>query len=171
MTLFRTSCILSFMICLLAGCSSKVEDPKIVAQRSKFMLNEEPSGAIAVAEAREVVKVDEKEIVLVGRVGAGQHTPWDDGKAAFYIRDAAAVIEDHGHEEGHDHENCPFCKKALIDSMAVVKFLDPEGEVIAIDARSLFGIEKDQLVVVRGQGEVDALGNLVVSANGIYIRQ
>ena len=43
--------------------------------------------------------------------------------------------------------------------------------ILPIDARQLLGVEKDQVVVVRGKGHVDKLGVLVISADGIHVRR
>ena len=170
--------LIAFLLALsLMGCgtSHAVEDPQVLAKRKKYILSDEPQGAVTVADAKEAVK-KASQIVLVGRIGAGEHTPWDDGKASFLISDAAAIIDAHGHRHrgnGHDHENCPFCNrdKALNDSLAIVQFTDDNGDVLSIDARKLLGVEADQLVVVRGTGKVDGLGHLIVSADGIYVRR
>jgi len=53
--------------------------------------------------------------------------------------------------------------------LAFVEFLDEREEKLHIDARELFGVEKDQLVVVRGRPSVDNYGYLIVTADGIYL--
>jgi hypothetical protein len=116
----------------------------------------------------------EQPLVLVGRVGAGADQTWDPGKAAFVVMDPAAEIPTHEHGSGHDHDNCPFCQaeqKARTDSTALVKVIDESGAVLAVDARKLFSLVEGQLVVVRGTGSIDGLGNLVVAAQGIYPRR
>ena len=87
---------------------------------------------------------------------------------------ASAEVEDHGHahDPGHD---CPFCAAAAdSDVVAVVRFKDKAGKVIAIDAKQLFNLVGDETVVVRGKAEL--LGNatdrlLVVEADGLYVRR
>jgi hypothetical protein len=78
----------------------------------------------------------------------------------------------HGHQ-GHDHEDCPFCDhaKSQTDSRAIVQFVDERGERLPIDARKLLGVKKDQVVVVRGSGKIDDVMGLIISANGIYVRE
>ena len=83
-----------------------------------------------------------------------------------------------GHEhaahgaDGHDHSNCPFCSrgKDSTNSLAVVEFVDEQGQRLPIDARKLLGVKENQLVVVRGRPKIDEFGGLVVSADGIYLR-
>ena len=45
------------------------------------------------------------------------------------------------------------------------------GAVVEIDARKLLPIEEEQLIVVEGTAQLDDLGNLVVSAKGVYVRR
>ena len=125
----------------------------------------------------EIPEPENSEIVLIGRIEGGETGAWNEGSAAFFLSDAAATIEldeeDHAHEPGHDHENCPFCnrEKSLAESRAIVQFLGDDGKVLPIDARELLSVEEGQLVIVQGQGKVDDLGTLIVAASGIYVRR
>ena len=124
------------------------------------------------AMAREGL-VGEKEIVVLGTIG-GVADPWEKGRAAFMIADpSTASVED---EDAHvcTDESCPFCAKNKTpesEMLALVRFVDERGQVIAVDARELFGLRADDLVVVRGRARVDELGYLVVVADGLYIRR
>lgn len=117
------------------------------------------------------------------------HDAGDDHDAG-HDHDAASVDEDeadehahgdvghegHGHvahgARGHDSSNCPFCsrEKDSKNLLAVIEFLDEEGKRLSIDARKLLGVKEDQLVIVRGRGKIDSLGYLVISADGICLR-
>jgi hypothetical protein len=162
---------------LLAGCQ-QAEDPQVLQQRTRYLLNEEPKGALGVTEAhaRLATQPDggEQPLVLVGRIGAGDDQTWEPGKAAFVVVDPAAEIPSHDHGDGHSHDNCPFCQaeqKARANSIALIKILDASGNVVPVDARKLFSLVEGQLVVVSGTASIDALGNLVVAAQGVYPRQ
>ena len=48
--------------------------------------------------------------------------------------------------------------------------VDPSGAIPAVDARQLLGLSDRQTIVVRGEGQVDKLGTVVVRASGIYVR-
>ncbi len=129
-----------------------------------------------------------KQVVVVGKIG-GVSEPWDEGRAAFMIADPSDTAQhdaehshDHGHaHDGHDHDghdhgaahSCPFCERAKegTRSLAIVQFVDQQGEILPIDARQLFDLEEGQTVVVRGPATIDALGNLVISAEGLYPRK
>lgn len=212
------------------GCNSSTTSPSpaVQAHRVKYVLGSAPGEPIPVVHAREDAAVKPIEVVLAGVIDAGEHEPWDEGRAAFIIKDVVphdhehehasdgdhahddgdahgATVEhsheagdEHAHAEGeelahdehahgdhghahaahdhadHDHENCPFCDRAHSDleRMAIVQFLGDDGKVIETDARELFGLKKNQKVVVRGKAEVDdLLGTLVVSATGIYVEE
>ena len=73
----------------------------------------------------------------------------------------------------HDAENCPFCrakKKKLLASTALVQVVDAQGSVPAVDARKLLGLEEGQIIVLRGEAQIDGLGNLAVRAARVYVR-
>jgi hypothetical protein len=53
----------------------------------------------------------------------------------------------------------------------MVKFLDAQGKVMAVDARELLGVNEQQSVVVRGVAGRDKSGNVSVAADGIYVRR
>jgi hypothetical protein len=105
---------------------------------------------------------------LVGTIGAGDDDPFEKNQAAFFLSE----LPDHDHA-GHDAANCPFCKhRAAETPRVIVQFVDDAGQVLPIDSRQLLGVEKGQVVVVRGQGQLnDTLDLLVVTASGIHIRR
>jgi len=162
---------LAMSLVAVAGCiQPKVEDPAILAQRSKLVLDAEPQGAVSITDARKSLK-DEREIVLIGKVGAGDSTPFEQGKTAFLISDGGTQAEGHDHNApGHDAENCPFCKRRKKLSMAMVQFVDGEGHVLPIDARELLGVKENQVVVVKGLAKLNDLDVMVVTADGIHLR-
>jgi hypothetical protein len=130
-------------------------------------------------------QVPPEMVVVVGRIGgipnpwkqARPDYPWLTGQAEFVIADAAAAaeIEDHGHAHDDPDHECPFCAAAADSNVvAVVRFKDKSGKVIAIDAKELFDLKGDETVVVRGKPEIlgDAKdGVLLVEADGLYVRR
>jgi hypothetical protein len=154
------------------GCQ-RAEDPAVLAQRQKYVLPSRPQEAVDVTDARRAVEAEPGPLVLVARVGAIVDATWEPGKAAFVVRDVNTPGgARHDFDPGHD--NCPFCQAKRESSnhlTALVRFVDDSGEVVAIDARELLAIREDQLIVVRGAGQIDDLGNLVVMADGIYVQR
>lgn len=165
--------VLTFVLLLNGlGCGSASgdADPATVAHRTRFLLTSEPAGALSIAEAETKLE-SSPEVVLIGQIGAGDHEPWEPGKASFVVSELPGG--GHGDAPGHDAANCPFCKKrgATKTTLAIVQFLDERGDVLPIDARKLFSLKPGQVVVVQGQAAVNDLKMLVVSAKGIAIRR
>ena len=151
------------------GCGG-AEDRHIATLRKKLLLGEEPVTATSIAEAKKNI-ADQPEVVLVGRIGAGDDDPFVNGKAAFVVSDIPA--HGHTHGAGQTADDCPFCKhRAAQAAWAAVQFVDEQGQVVPVDARTLFGLDKGSVVVVRGRGQVTGeLSLFSVTANGIHIRK
>jgi hypothetical protein len=151
------------------GCESG-QDPERLRLRSQLILAEEPREATSIAEAQQQLDT-RSEVVVVGRVGAGDVEPWIAGEASFLISELPT--DDHGHGSGHDADNCPFCKrKAAQAPVAMVQFVDERAAVLAADAQELFGLKRGDVVVVRGRGEWDEQVDLFrIVADGLYLRR
>jgi hypothetical protein len=141
----------------------------------------EPAAAQSIVEARGGLegKPAAQDVVLVGRIDGLSQPTWDPQRAAFMLADLSlqaksdAGGESHDETPKHDAENCPFCKvksKKELASLALVEVVDELGSVPQVDARELLGLKDGQVVVVRGQGQVDDLGNMVVRASGLFVR-
>jgi hypothetical protein len=137
--------------------------------QAKFSLTEEPEGAVGVLAARETSKTGDI-IVVVGRIG-GSATPWIEGRAAFVMADASALVGETGDCEEGCTKPCCAQSKELAGFTALVKFLDDEGRPVAADARQLFEVSEQDTVVVRGRAQRDDGGNLTIIADGIYVRR
>lgn len=137
---------------------------------SKYVLADEPDGAIGVIEARKSAKNGEP-IVIVGRIG-GATNPWIDGRAAFMLLDASMVLVANG-TENSEGEICmdECCAAERTGSTTLVKVVDDGGKVLAVDARKLLGVAANDMVVVRGNVSKDDVGNFVVLADRVHVRQ
>ena len=166
---------------LLAGCNrSEVRDAaQADGPAAAYLLKDEPPGARGVLDIRADLEGREKPeeavgVVLVARVGGVEGYTWDPNRAAFTVQDLPAAEHAESDETPqHDAENCPFCraeKKKLLASTALVQVVDAQGAVPAVDARKLLGLEEGQTIVVRGEAQIDGLGNLAVRAAGVYVR-
>ena len=104
MRIFTLTTIIA-LTALFSGCSPTAEiSTDILAKRELFVLSEEPDGAMGVVEAKEALKQND-DVVLIGRIGAGDHSPWENGKASFMVADPSESVvaeADHAHAEGHD---------------------------------------------------------------------
>jgi len=152
----------------LVGCDAT--DPKTLELRNRLVLTEEPAGAMSIAESREKLAAN-PEVVVVGRIQSGEVDPWAKGQAAFMLSEDLG--DAHAKTSGHDPANCPFCRRRAEkgNTTALVQFRDETGKPLAIDARELLGVGDNQVVVVRGKGEVNDLGLLVIAADSIHLRK
>lgn len=162
--------VLGIGVAVTGGCSHS--DGQADAYRQRFLLKDEPAEAVGITEARDA-GADTRDVVVIGQISAGEFEPWAEGQASFLL--AEYVPEnDHAATPGHDPANCPFCRRRAAKSnaaTALVQFHAADGSVVPIDARELLGVEKNQVVVVRGKAHVDKLGVLVVDAHGVYLRR
>jgi hypothetical protein len=169
-TRFLAAPWLMMVVCMLGCSGGDGLDAAAKATRDRILLSSEPKSAVSLDAAREAAKTN-PELVVTGRITAGGTEPWVTGKAAFVISELPPEEELHSHAPGHDPDSCPFCKhKAGKAPMAVVQFLDAEGKILPIDARKLFGIKKNQVVVIRGRVELDDFGAMLVKAENMYVK-
>ncbi|MDZ4656095.1 MAG: hypothetical protein SH868_00810 [Bythopirellula sp.] len=136
---------------------------------SKFLLSEEPDGAIGVIAARESAE-DGKPLVMVGRIG-GAANPWIEGRAAFTLLDASMTVVTEGEEAEGAICTGDCCANERLTCTAMVKVVDAEGQLIAVDSRQLLGVKEADMVVVEGKAQKDKTGNFVMLANRVYIRR
>ena len=139
--------------------------------KSKYLLSEEPDGAVGVIIAREDSK-DQDEIILVGRIG-GQKNPWIKDRSAFTVIDAAMAVVANG-EESDGAEVCleDCCASMRAECTTLVKIVDEQGKPLEIDARDLLDAKENDMVVVRGivhRNEEQGVFN--IAATGVYIRR
>lgn len=160
----------------LLGCADHVAltDPELDVHRAALLLGEEPADALGVIDIRETLS-GSGDVVIVGQIG-GVANPWTKNEASFVIVDATFLmdVDDHDHHHDGDCEGCPYCSKKKqneVEAMALIELVDPAGQVIACDARRLFDLRESQTVVAKGRATVDEFGNLIVAANGLYIRR
>lgn len=154
----------------IAGCGTS-QPPATTAAPSPegvaYRLATEPAGAKGVKEVRADAK-DEDEITIVGRIG-GDSNPWIEGQAAFLLVDPAL-------KPCSAAEGCPtpwaYCCDAgqLPENKALVKVVSTDGKPLAVDARKLLGLKELQTVVVHGRAKRDETGNLIVLADGVFVR-
>ena len=136
----------------------------------KYVLADEPDGAIGVIEARKTA-ANGDPVIVVGRIG-GATNPWIEGRAAFMLLDASMVIVADGTESA-DGEICmdECCATERAGTTTLVKVVDDGGKVLAVDARQLLGVNADDMVVVSGKASKDDSGNFVVLASGVHVRR
>jgi hypothetical protein len=174
-TLFRTSphagvLMMAALFAFISGCEKPL-DPRIVDFRKTFEAATVPAGETPVPEARKAAKVVQPpapvKVVVRGRINAGESPPWESGKSAFVITDAAG----HDGDESHNPHTCPFCSRNIQDLLVRVEFTDKSGQLIPLDARELLNVTEFQLVVVEGMGMINESDILVLNATQIYVKR
>jgi hypothetical protein len=152
---------------MVSGCDS-ASDTGLAQQRDQWMLSQEPADALTPTDAMEVSET--QEIVLAGRIHAGDIDPFQAGLASFML--TQLPDEGHGADDPDHADNCPFCKRRLEKApKAIVQFKDDQGEVIKIDAKELFDVKKGDVVVVRGNvAYQEATNTLTLDATGLFKR-
>jgi hypothetical protein len=166
--------LVAVVLAFLTGCTQQAAgpSPEHAALGQKFLLGNEPEGAVGIIDFRESPSAAEgADVTLVGRIGGGK-TTWSSQSASFLLSDPAHDIAAGSEHECHS-ENCPFCKgkPGAETAQAIVLLTGDDGKVPPIDARKLLPLEEGQTVVVSGRAEVNAIGQLVVHARGLYLRR
>lgn len=153
-------------LCFVVGCGG-TEDPRIAELRERFLQSAPPETAESIRAVLErYAEADAKvaEVTIVGRIHGGELDPIDPEKASF----ALSELPDPGHNHD-DPGDCPFCKhKAENAPFAVIQFTDSSGSVIDIPTSVLFGLAKNNDVVVTGTSTL-VEDMLVVSASHVTI--
>jgi hypothetical protein len=153
---------------VVIGCSQ--QSPKTPAvDGSKYLLNEEPDGAVDVIKVREAAK-DGDDILIVGRIGGVD--PWVEGRAAFSIVDNSlkACSDIPGDKCETPWDYCCESHK-LATSTAFVKVVDENGDPVKADARELLNVKELSTVVIKGKAQRDDKGNLTILATGVYVKK
>lgn len=156
---------------LVAGCSdatpSSATGPS--AAGKKFLTENPPDGVRSVKEIRdELQAADASETVAAvvrGRINAGELPPFEEGKAAFALTDATG----HDGDDDHDPHTCPFCSRSIGDYIGQISFYGDDSNLIATDARELFGVKEKSMVVVSGEARIGDDGMLQIRAEKIHV--
>ncbi len=179
--------VLVFAIAAISGCGVEVaEDPATLAARARFTLAQSPPSPMTLSQLSEAIgkssdtptdtsvplpasetsEASTQPVVVIGRVYAGELEPWEPGIASFVLSE----LPEDGHGEGHDADNCPFCKRRAAKApTAIVRFVDDKNDTLKIDVRQLFGLEKNQAVVVTGRATPGDFNSIDLVADGIHV--
>ena len=152
-----------------APTSSPKTEVAAAVEGEQYILTDEPDHAMDVIQVR-TETTDNDEVVIVGRIG-GSGMPWVEGRAAFSIVDR--TLEACG-DRSDDHCPLPWdycCElERLPTSKALIKVIDPDGQLVKTDARKLLGLTELQTVIVQGKATRDDADNLTILATGLYLK-
>ncbi|MBL8811821.1 MAG: OB-fold nucleic acid binding domain-containing protein [Planctomycetaceae bacterium] len=158
---------------LASGCSESLS-PEMLAVRKRFLSDKLASGSSQLREEpimtiREQLKdgrrKDGETVLVRARINAGDLPPFAEGLASMTLTDATG----HDGDESHDPHECPFCKRDILEMMAILEFCDGEGKVIPEDARSLFDLREFDLVLVEGTVRTKEDGMLHIQATRLQV--
>jgi hypothetical protein len=182
------------LVAVLLACSSPslaAGNLNIVAHQARLTLQQPPARSIQVldlqkqlvAAKREPGAAKTRDVVVTGRIGGMPNVwpethpdfPWYEGQASFFLVDLkmAAQFAAHARQHGGSHQ-CAFCKGLAArnaHAIAVVNFVDEQGQVLRVAARQLLGLEENQTVTVRGKARLLAGRMLVIDADGVYVER
>ena len=167
----RTSlCITAMLLTGLSGCTNSASSQTLALQ-NKLLSDSPLAGEVSVSSVRKLLKADDApattEVVVRGRINAGESPPWQPGQASFVLTDATG----HDGDDDHDPHTCPFCSRSIKDYLAKVVFLDESGKPLGVDTRELFRVKENQLVIVRGKGSLNEDDMLVIEGSSIYVKR
>ncbi len=162
---------MSALLCvalLCSGCSGSVSDG-VAAMREQWLVQTPPTGATPISEIKSRRAAGELEaggaVVIRARINAGEMSPWIQDQAAFVVTDATG----HDGSENHDPHQCPFCRRDIMDHIALVRCTAADGQLVPVDARQLLGVTEGELLVVQGTiGDGDA-DELAIDAQRVHI--
>jgi hypothetical protein len=163
----------------------------VPSQRERLRMAAEPKGVqelLAVQKSMVTArgKPNEqatREVVVTGQIGGmpniwpQEHPafPWYEKQASFFLVDnkIAGQFASHAKHHGGNH-NCAFCQSLAVKNahaIAVVNFVDENGEIIRVDTRELLGLKENQKIVVRGKARLLGGAMLVIDADGVFTRR
>jgi hypothetical protein len=149
----------------LIGCQQQQQDSglKITpVSYSQYVLKTEPGRATEVLDFKEHA-ADGESVIVAGRIGGGID-PWIKGRSAFLLVDSGAPMP-------CEDERCEECAKEIAECATVVKIVNDQGKVLAVDSRELLGIKEEDEVIVQGKAKRDDDGNVAIMGTGIYVKK
>ncbi|MBA61924.1 MAG: hypothetical protein CMJ76_06105 [Planctomycetaceae bacterium] len=161
------------MVLTILGCGENSETMQVHTGPSELgkslLLNIEPSNAMDVSEVLQLGS-NANSVVVVGRIG-GSRNPWVDGLAAFTLTDLSLTS---CIEIDEDHCETPWdfcCDPELSKNILLVQMMSAQGDLINEGARQLLGVSELDTVVVEGEIEQDASGNITLAAKTLYLKK
>jgi hypothetical protein len=161
--------MLGLGLSLLHGCGQGAVPPEQILRQIQIQnASDEP---ISISDVIDQCRESEQPVkaLIRAKVGSGKGDTFDRSKCVFLISDIPKG--EHSAKEGHDEDNCPFCRQreAMAPTTTVTIKL-PKG-VREQAADRLLGLKKGQHILL--EGEVTYLSDLNfvnIEASGLEIR-
>lgn len=144
------------------GCRGE-HDSTYADLKRKVLLAELPSDVSSLSEAYATYE-EAKRVRVVGRIYSSLGSPFDPDSAVFNFIELP--------KPGHSHDDpgdCPFCKRDMDNAaQAIVQVVQDSGEILKPSADVLFGLSKNQDLVV--EGTTTKVGDvMVISAIALHV--
>lgn len=144
------------------GCQGG-HDSSYADLRKKVLLPLAPPDVSSLSEAYATYE-EAKRVRVVGRIYSSLGSPFDPDTAVFNFIELP--------KPGHSHDDpgdCPFCKRDMEDAaQVIVQVVQDSGEILKPSADVLFGLSKNQDLVV--EGTVTKVGDImVISASKLHV--
>jgi len=158
--------------CLSIGCNSSSDSAaKLPVASGDFLLPSRPEAPASLADTAAKLAEqsgDGEQMVLIGKIDAGDFSAFQDGQATFLLSELPA--DGHGADDPDHEDNCPFCKRRAEKSpKAIVNLVGDDGATLTTDARELLGVGQGDRVIVVGKGTFDAAVNTItLQCDGVY---
>jgi hypothetical protein len=154
---------------LLLGCGQGAVPPEQVLGQIKIQsTSAEP---ISIADVIDQCRESEEPVkaLIRAKVGSGKGDTFDRSKCVFLISDIPKG--EHAAKEGHDEDNCPFCRQREAKAPTTTVTIKLPKGVREQAADRLLGLKKGQHILL--EGEVTYLSDLNfvnIEASGLEIR-
>ena len=161
----------------------------VAAHQSRLRLDTPPGEAAQVLDVQKRLVAAKtqadagkpREVLVTGQIGGMANIwpethpefPWYRGQASFFLVDSkiAEQFAAHAKRHGGGHE-CAFCKSLAAKNahaIAVVNFIDENGQILRVDTRELLELKENQTVIIRGKAKLLAGSMLVIDADGVFV--
>lgn len=172
----------SVVLLVLAGVSgcdrapSSQVLPEANERSSEHLLVQQPADPKSLTQAAEGLSglqptAAPQEMVLIGKIDAGDFPAFQDGQATFMLSELPA--DGHGLNDPEHEDNCPFCKRRAEKApKAIVNLVDSDGQTLKSDARKLLGVAQGDRVIAVGTATYDqAVNAITLQCTGVYVGQ
>ncbi len=163
------------------GCDGERSAPVVSppgGRASEYLLTTQPSDPASLTQTAEELSGAEgspsepnaaREVVLIGKIDAGDFPAFQDGQATFMLSELPAA--GHGLDDPDHEDNCPFCKRRAEQApKAIVSIVDPDGNAVKTDARELLGVAQGDRVIAVGTATYDKSVNAItLQCSGVYV--
>ncbi len=167
------------LVTALPGCTSDTTTKNASGSptSNEYLLSEKPESPVSLTEIAETftpsddpeaAPVASREVVLIGRIDAGDFPAFQEDQATFMLSELPA--EGHGADDPDHEDNCPFCKRRASKApKAIVNIVSKDDTPLPTDARTLLGVSQGDKIIAIGTASYDQnLNTITLNSQAIY---